>query len=65
MWYKGTLQECTDYNNIVKQGEGYSGITTAWANVIQINTDYYIIEHPKYNSQMQLVPKLPELPNVI
>ena len=65
MWYKGTLQECKDYNNIVKQKEGYNGTTSEWANAVQIENDYYIIRHPEYSSQMQLVTTLPELPNVI
>jgi len=34
MYYKGTKEECEDYNRKVRLGENYQGSTNSWANVI-------------------------------
>lgn len=61
MYYKGTEQECLDYNNQVTQGENYQGTTKRWANPIEIEGSWYILKHEKYNSDLEVVNELPEI----
>ena len=46
--------ELVAYNESVNSGEGYSGTTTTWANVIEHpnGADYAILKHPKYDAEL-------------
>ena len=50
MYYKGTKQECEDYNAKVTLGENYQGSTTSWANVTsnQNGEGFAILKHESY-----------------
>ena len=62
MYYKGTKQECEDYNNQVTLGENYQGSTTSWANIIknQNGQGFAIPKHLDYISDMQKIDKIPD-----
>ena len=62
MYYKGTKQECEDYNNQVTLGENYQGSTTFWANVTsnQNGQGFAILKHESYESDMTLIDKIPD-----
>ena len=58
LWYKGTNQECINYDNQVTEKEGYVKGDN-WANPQEIEGIWYILKHQKYTSEMELVNKLP------
>lgn len=66
-YYKGTLQECEAYDDEVVAGENYGQSTTNWADIIEVDGDWYIIkaEPPMatkvYTSTMEEV-EFPPLP---
>ena len=63
MWYKGNEKRCQDYNAIVSYNLSYKGIankndvntielkekTNRWANVEEIDGNFYIKKHPDYD----------------
>ena len=58
MYYKGTQQECINYDVFVMQNENYP-YNDNWANPIEIEGSWYILKHEDYDSEMQLVNELP------
>jgi len=55
MYYTSTnREELVTYNEVVNIGEGYSGTTTTWAEVIDHpnGADYAILKHPKYDAEL-------------
>lgn len=62
MYYKGTYQECIQYDKLVTKGEKINAIHKEdnYANPIEINGEFYILKHEKYNSEMELVDELPQ-----
>ena len=63
MYYKGTKEQCEEYNTIVTEGEEYDGVhTKTWAVVIQhINEKEYAIKaHPEYESLMSTLSSIPD-----
>jgi len=61
-YYKGTEQECIDYNATVTEQENYSGSTTHWADPIYLESNWYIPKHDKYPSSMEEVDSIPVPP---
>jgi len=60
MWYKGTKQDCEEYNNLVTVNEHYSGVTNIWSNVYEINGEFYVSYNKKYvNDDLILINELP------
>ena len=59
MYYKGTQQECIDYDNQVTQAENYVQ-NDNWANPIEIDDNWYILKHEDYECDLELVDELPE-----
>ena len=61
MYYKGTYQECIDYDNQVTIGEKINDTypNDNYANPIEIDGEFYILKHENYNSEMELVDELP------
>lgn len=60
-YYKGTYQECLDYDNRVTASEAYNqdrGIN--WAVIIEHpnGTDCAILKHPNYDAELTLVESL-------
>jgi len=53
-------EELVAYNEAVNSGEGYNGTTTTWANVIEHpnGTDFAILKHENYDSELTLVESL-------
>jgi len=62
MYYKGTKEECEDYNAKVTLGENYQGSTNSWANVTsnQNEQGFAILKHKNYQSDMTLIDKIPD-----
>jgi hypothetical protein len=61
MWYKGTIEECESYNNLVTISEKYDGVTTKWSDIYQINDEFYVSVNQKYlDNNLILVNELPE-----
>jgi hypothetical protein len=62
MYYKGTKEECEDYNAKVTLGENYKDSTDSWANVIsnQNGQGFAILKHESYESDMTLIDKIPD-----
>ena len=62
MYYKGTKEQCEDYNAKVALGEGYQGLTNSWANVTsnQHGEGFAILKHENYESDMTLIDKIPD-----
>lgn len=63
MYYTSTTKaELEDYNQLVTDGENYSSSTTDWAEVIEhpSGTDFAIIKHPNYETELTLVESLSE-----
>ena len=60
MYYKGTKEECEDYNTKVTEGENYQGSTTSWANVTsnQKGQGFAILKHDNYESDMEQIENL-------
>lgn len=61
MYYKGTYQECVDYDKLVTEGEKINATypNDNYANPIEIEGEFYILKHEKYVSEMELVNELP------
>lgn len=62
MFYKGTEQECIDYNATVTAGEHYHGVTTHWGDPIYSEGNWYIPKNDKYPSSMEEVDNIPVPP---
>jgi hypothetical protein len=62
MYYKGTEQECLEYDAQVTEGEVYPIEGDNWANPIERDGSWYILRHEKYLCQMNLVNELPQTP---
>ena len=62
MYYRGTKEECEDYNTKVTLGEGYQGSTNSWASVTsnQNGQGFAILKHESYESEMTLIDKIPD-----
>ena len=62
MYYRGTKEECEDYNTKVTLGEGYQGSTNSWANITsnQNGQGFAILKHESYESDMTLIDKIPD-----
>lgn len=62
MHYKGTYQECIDYDKLVTEGEKINAFHKGdnYANPIEIDGEFYILKHQNYDSEMQLVNELPK-----
>ena len=61
MYYTSKIKsEVESYLEKVNNGEGYSGTTSKWADVIKHNTKelYAIIAHPKYSSSLDSLNEL-------
>ena len=61
MYYKGTKEECEDYNTKVTLGENYKDSTDSWANITnnQNGQGFAILKHENYESDMTLIDKIP------
>ena len=62
-YYIGTRQQCEAYNEFVKEGENYRGVTTRWADVRQhpSRNEFAITKHKSYDDEtMQYVAELPD-----
>ena len=59
LWYKGTIQECINYDKHVTEKEGYVKGDN-WANPQEIEGIWYILKHKKYTSEMEAVNELPK-----
>lgn len=59
MWYKGTEQQCINYDEFVTSNENYVK-SDNWANPVEIEGSWYILKHEKYEANMELVNELPE-----
>jgi hypothetical protein len=53
-------EELVAYNEAVNTGEGYNGTTITWATIIEHpnGTDFAILKHYKYDTQLTLVESL-------
>jgi hypothetical protein len=53
-------EELVAYNQVVNTAEGYSGITTQWAEIIEHpnGLDFAILKHPDYDAEITLVESL-------
>ena len=60
LWYKGTNQECINYDKHVTEKERYVKGDN-WANPQDIEGSWYILKHEKYNSDLEVVNELPEI----
>jgi hypothetical protein len=62
-YYKGTKQECEKYNLFVIEKENYSGETTNWASIQEIDGTFYILKHPNYDAdyliEVEFIPPMP------
>lgn len=61
MHYKGTYQQCNDYDKVVTKGEKINATypNDNYANPIEIDGEFYILKHEDYESEMELVNELP------
>lgn len=59
MYYKGTYEDCINYDKIVSEGEGYSGVTKNFDTPIKFKDGYAIKRHPKYPSEMSIIENIP------
>ena len=62
MYYKGSKNDCKDYNDFVVIGEKYQSSTNSWADVIRNNNGqgFAILKHKNYQSDMTLIDKIPD-----
>lgn len=62
MYYKATYKQCVDYDKLVTEGEKINATypNDNYANPIEIDGQFYILKHKDYESEMQLVSKLPK-----
>jgi hypothetical protein len=60
MYYKGTLQQCTAYNDQVTFGEKYKLPTVRWENVRNHKNgiDFAILKHQNYESELEQIENL-------
>jgi len=58
--YKGTYQQCEDYNIQVSQNQKYQN-GMKWSDIYFIDNDHYILAHPSLASDMEYVEELPEV----
>jgi hypothetical protein len=58
-YLKGTKQQLEAYNDEVVVGENYLGITNRWAEIIEIESEYYIAFNEKYPSNLEKVNEIP------
>jgi len=63
MYYKGTQQECIDYDATVTAAKNYQGVTKNWANPVEIEGVWYILKHENYDCSLNTVDKLPQQQN--
>jgi hypothetical protein len=66
--YKGTKEECIAYNNYVNEQKGYIPPNLNWANVKEIEGNFYVIKHPSYDIEeleLNFDLELSELPKII
>jgi hypothetical protein len=59
MYYKGTKEDCDNYNALVTEGQNYSGTTTQWAEPYEVDGVWYIVKNKKYLSEMEEVEAMP------
>ena len=64
MHYKGTEEELRLYDQQVTTGEGYYA-NDNWANPIEIDGEWYILKHTKYDANMELVNELPKQEDIV
>ena len=62
-YYKGTKQQCLSYNNTVNEQQGFKPPVLNWANVREIDSNFYIIKHPLHESQEMELTELPKIVN--
>ena len=62
MYYKGTHQECLNYDKLVTESEKINAFYKGdnYANPIEINGEFYILKHDNYTADLELVNELPE-----
>jgi hypothetical protein len=66
MYYKGTKKQCNDYNQKVYNGtESMKDdiFTNSYASILEIENQFYILNHEDFNSNMDKVSELPIDPN--
>ena len=61
VYYRGTQAECDAYNALVTQGEKYHDTTTAWADTYCIDDVCYILKHPDYETNLEIVTTIPKI----
>jgi hypothetical protein len=62
MYYKGTKTECEAYNNEVYNGTESmkeDPFTTSYASILEIENNFYILKHPAFDSNMEVVNQVP------
>jgi len=64
MWYKGTEQQCINYDEFVTSNENYVK-SDNWANPVEIEGSWYILKHEKYEANMELVNELPKQEQIV
>jgi len=66
MYYKGTKKQCEDYNIKVYNGTPSMKddiFTNSYASILEIENQFYILNHEDFESNMELVDELPNLYN--
>lgn len=58
-YYKGTQAECDAYNDQVTLGEQYTGTTLKWCDTFCIDEVCYILKHPDYETNLEIVNEIP------
>ena len=63
MYYKGTLAECTAYDEQVIAAEQYPIKGDNWANPVEVPSlnCYAIIKHPDHPSNLETLETLPDI----
>ena len=64
-YIKGTEAECLAYDDKVTTGENYTGITSIWSKLDEIEGFYYILVNDKYPTALPTVPILPYGPELL
>lgn len=67
MYYKSqNIEDCKAYDKLVTEGEKINATypNDNYANPIEIEGEFYILKHEKYNSEMELVSELPKQQDV-
>ena len=63
MYYKGTKEQCKEYNTIVTEAEEYDGVhTIKWASVVEHmnGKEYAVKAYPDYESSMSTLSSIPD-----